>query len=74
MIKNILIKIIRLYQKAPIKAHSYCKYTPTCSSYMIDALNEYGLIKGLFLGIKRILKCNPFSKGGYDPVKRKEKR
>ena len=46
-----------------------CKYYPTCSEYMRQAITKYGAIKGLFLGIKRIFKCNPFSKGGYDPVK-----
>ncbi len=72
--KNILIKIVKLYQKTPLHSHSYCRYTPTCSSYMIDALNEYGAIKGSFLGIKRILRCHPFSKYGYDPVPKKENK
>ena len=66
--KNILIKIIKKYQSIPFKSHDSCKFIPTCSNYMIEALEEHGLIKGLFLGIKRILRCNPFSKGGYDPV------
>jgi len=47
---------------------SKCKFTPTCSSYAIEALEKYGFIKGTFLSIRRILRCNPFSKGGYDPV------
>lgn len=72
--KKILIGLIKLYQITPIRIHGLCKYNPTCSNYMIDALNEYGLIKGVFLGIKRILRCNPFSKGGYDPVIKKEKK
>ncbi len=67
--KKILIKIIKIYQKIPFKSHYRCKYIPTCSNYAIDALNEYGVIKGSLLSIKRILKCNPFSKGGYDPLK-----
>ena len=46
-----------------------CKYYPTCSEYTKQAIIKYGTIKGCFLGIKRILKCNPFSKGGYDPLK-----
>ena len=66
--KNILIKIIKKYQSIPFKSHDSCKFIPTCSNYMIEALEEHGLIKGLFLGIKRILRCNPFVKGGYDPV------
>lgn len=46
-----------------------CKYYPTCSEYTKQAIEKYGIIKGCFLGFKRILKCNPFSKGGYDPLK-----
>ena len=45
-----------------------CRFTPTCSEYMYEAIRRYGAGKGLFIGIKRILRCNPFSKGGYDPV------
>lgn len=46
-----------------------CKFYPSCSEYTKQAILKYGCLKGSFLGIKRILKCNPFSKGGYDPVK-----
>lgn len=46
-----------------------CKYYPTCSEYSCQAVQKYGVFKGLFLSIKRILRCNPFSKGGYDPLK-----
>lgn len=46
-----------------------CKYYPTCSEYTKQAIEKYGFFKGFFIGIKRILKCNPFSKGGYDPLK-----
>ena len=46
-----------------------CKFYPTCSEYMKQAIIKYGALKGFFLGIKRICRCNPFSKGGYDPVK-----
>lgn len=74
MIKKILICIIKLYQRIPGNFHGYCKHIPTCSQYMIDSLNEYGLFKGLFLGIKRILKCNPFGTFGYDPVPKKENK
>jgi hypothetical protein len=45
-----------------------CRFYPTCSSYSIEAFEKYGFIKGLYLSVKRILKCNPFFKGGYDPV------
>ena len=70
MIKKALIKLIRGYQKYISPGlGNHCKYLPTCSQYMIDALEKHGVIKGLALGIWRILRCNPFSKGGYDPVK-----
>ena len=52
----------------PLKTHNMCKYTPTCSNYGIEAIKEYGAFKGSFLGIKRILKCNPLGTHGYDPV------
>ena len=67
--KKILIKLIELYQATPISAHSSCKFTPTCSEYTKEAIQKYGALRGTFKGIKRILRCNPFNKGGYDPVK-----
>ena len=67
--KNLLIKLIKLYQKIPGKFHYSCKFYPTCSNYMIEAITKYGSFKGLYLGLKRIIKCNPFSKVGYDPLK-----
>jgi putative membrane protein insertion efficiency factor len=45
-----------------------CRFTPTCSEYMYDAVSRYGALKGVGLGLKRLLRCNPFCKGGYDPV------
>ena len=56
------------YCISPFLPHM-CKYTPSCSSYFLTAIKEYGAVKGFFIGTKRILRCNPFSKGGYDPVK-----
>lgn len=67
--KRLLIKLIKLYQRIPGKFHYSCKFYPTCSNYMIEAIIKYGSVKGLYLGLKRIFKCNPFSKGGYDPLK-----
>ena len=69
--KKLLIWIIRLYQKVPGNFHNYCRHYPTCSQYAIDAINEYGSVKGSCMAIKRILRCNPFGTKGYDPVKRK---
>ncbi len=66
--KKILIKLIDLYQISPLKTHSLCRYTPTCSQYMKEAIIEYGTTKGMYLGIKRILRCNPLGGSGYDPV------
>jgi len=66
--KNILIKIIKIYQKIPGNFHQNCKYIPTCSNYGIEAINRYGSLKGSYLTIKRIIKCNPFSHGGIDLV------
>ena len=66
--KKGIIKLIHIYQKIPGFCHSSCHFYPTCSNYMIEAINEYGTIKGVYLGIKRILRCHPFAKGGYDPV------
>lgn len=68
--KKFLIYLIEKYQRniSPIFGKN-CKYYPTCSEYTKQAIIKYGVIKGLFIGMKRIIKCNPFSKGGYDPLK-----
>ena len=62
--------LIKFYQKviSPLLPN-VCRYQPSCSQYMIEAIEIHGVIKGIFKGIKRILRCNPFSKGGYDPLK-----
>lgn len=69
--KKFLIKIIEIYQSIPFTSHKACRYTPTCSEYAKEAIYEYGSIKGSFMAIKRILRCNPFSSHGYDPVIKK---
>ena len=66
--KWLLIKMIRLYQNIPSNIHSYCRHYPTCSEYAIDAISEYGCIKGSIMAIKRIARCNPLGTKGYDPV------
>ena len=67
-----MIKGIRIYQKylSPLK-HTKCPYYPTCSQYGLEAIEKYGAFKGGLMAIWRILRCNPFSKGGYDPVPEK---
>ena len=71
---QILIKLIKLYKLliSPLTGHS-CRYLPTCSDYCIEALKTYGLLKGLLLSLKRILSCNPWGGGGFDPVKKEIK-
>lgn len=66
----VLIGFVKFYKRyiSPMKRTPSCKYIPTCSQYAIEALQKYGPLKGSFLAVKRILRCNPFSKGGYDPV------
>ena len=63
--KYILIFLIKIYQKIPGPWHGYCKFQPTCSNYAIGVLKEFGFFKGSFLMIRRILRCNPWNKGGY---------
>ena len=78
ILTKIIIKIINFYQYliSPLLGNN-CRYLPTCSEYFIDSLNEHGVFKGIFNGIKRILSCHPvkFLGGseGYDPVKKKSK-
>ena len=70
--KKVSVFLINLYKKtlSPMLEvlGFHCKYYPTCSQYTKQAIEKYGILKGSFLGIKRILRCNPFSKGGYDPL------
>ena len=67
--KKILIGMIRFYQKiiSPMGG-AKCKYYPTCSQYGLEAIERYGAFRGGLMAVWRILRCNPFSKGGYDPV------
>jgi len=69
-LKAIVLLLIKGYQKiiSPIMPGK-CRFYPTCSQYTFQAVEKYGVIKGIFLGTKRILKCHPFHPGGYDPLK-----
>jgi len=69
--KKILIFIIKMYRKyiSPLKSQPTCRFYPTCSQYSLEALEKYGTIKGSYLSVKRVVRCNPFHPGGYDPLK-----
>jgi putative membrane protein insertion efficiency factor len=79
MLKKIILSLIRVYQKiSPIfntlgrslgLTKTDCKFIPSCSNYAIEAVNKHGAFKGTYLGFIRVLRCHPFAKGGYDPVK-----
>ena len=64
-----LISMVRFYRKniSPLSAPK-CRFMPTCSAYALEALEKYGALKGGFMALRRLLRCNPFYKGGYDPV------
>jgi len=76
--KKLILKLIKLYQKSylfrsAILKHLYlsdssCRFNPTCSEYTYQAVEKYGVIKGMYIGIKRIIRCHPWNKGGYDPI------
>lgn len=77
MIKKIVLFIIKIYQKTLSPDHGifsfwlknkFCRFYPTCSNYTHEAIEKFGARKGLTVAIKRILRCHPFSAGGYDPV------
>ncbi|HOD01244.1 MAG TPA: membrane protein insertion efficiency factor YidD [bacterium] len=70
--KKLALNLIKFYKKhlsLDNKGIKVCRYTPTCSEYTYQAIEKYGVLKGGLMGFWRILRCNPFSKGGYDPVK-----
>lgn len=75
VIKKIVLFPVYLYRRfiSPL-SEPCCRFTPTCSQYCIDAVNEWGVIRGLGLALWRVLRCNPWSAGGYDPVPKNPKR
>jgi putative membrane protein insertion efficiency factor len=76
MLRRLVLAMIRLYQATISPDHGWwagaslhgCRFHPSCSQYTYTAVERYGIIKGTYLGSKRILRCNPFTDGGYDPV------
>lgn len=67
---NFLVFCIKVYQFAlsPLLGPSKCRYTPTCSDYALQSLKKYGVLKGLWLSVKRIARCAPWGRSGFDPV------
>ena len=80
MISRFLITLVRLYQGFLSPDHSiwaralnrppYCRHIPSCSEYMVESIEKRGVVRGILKGIWRVLRCNPWSKGGYDPVEK----
>jgi putative membrane protein insertion efficiency factor len=69
-VKFVLVSLIRAYKMliSPLLPPA-CRFTPTCSEYAMEAITKYGALRGVYLGVRRILRCHPFHPGGYDPVK-----
>ena len=72
LIREAFLAPVKLYRKylSPLKPTPTCRFTPTCSQYAIDAVREWGIVVGTVLTLFRIVRCNPFAKGGDDPVPR----
>ena len=75
-IRELFILPIRFYRKflSPLKSAPTCRFTPTCSEYALEAIREWGIIAGTALAVWRIVRCNPFSAGGYDPVPKRRRK
>ncbi|MFH1662388.1 MAG: membrane protein insertion efficiency factor YidD [Chloroflexota bacterium] len=70
--KRLTLALIKLYQETISKVlPSSCRFSPTCSQYTYEAIIRYGVFKGIWLGIKRLARCNPLHEGGYDPIPEK---
>ena len=81
MLRLFVLKLIKIYQKtlsfdhgifSYLFPHGYCRFKPTCSEYAYQAIERYGIIKGGIKGVWRIMRCNPFNHGGYDPIDKKK--
>ena len=68
VVKKVCLGLIRVYHSYSKNTPAVCRFYPTCSHYTYQAIERFGVIKGVYLGAKRILRCHPFSKGGFDPV------
>lgn len=66
--RRIGVFLIRLYQRTTRWLPPSCRYTPSCSQYTLEAVEKYGLMKGSWMGFRRIMRCHPFHPGGHDPV------
>ncbi len=66
--KRVAVGVIRLYQIAASPFPSPCRFSPTCSMYTLQAVERYGLLRGVWFGVRRIVRCHPFNPGGFDPV------
>jgi len=67
--KKVLLSVINFYRKHISSGRPpCCRFRPTCSAYALEAIEKYGALKGSYLAVRRLLKCHPFHKGGYDPV------